>query len=218
MASSVNHTTGTLPRGRHGLGREEVRASQRRRLLQAMLDVVSAEGYAATSVTKVVAAARVSPNTFYEFFDDKADCFLTACGDGARELLELLYAAQGPSWTARVREGMRTYLRWWRDRPEVSRAYLVELPAVGLRAHAQRDEVYESYRAMFTALAQLARSEDPRLPPLSPIAVRALVAGLTEVVAEEVRADRIAGLPGLEDDFVRIVVKTLADDATAARA
>src|SRR3954447_17720648 len=110
-------TSPTLLRGRHGLAPEAVRASQRERLVEAMLDRVAAEGYPATTVTKVVAAARVSPNTFYELFDDKADCFLAACGEGAQELLEHLYQADGATWVARVRDGMGTNLRWWRDRP-----------------------------------------------------------------------------------------------------
>jgi len=197
-------TTATLPRGRHGLAPEEVRASQRARLLRAMTEVVAADGYAAATVTKVVATARVSPNTFYALFDDKAACFLEASGEGARELLGRLYAEPGETWTDGVRAGMRTYLAWWRDRPEVSRAYLVELPV------AQRDEVYEGYRRMFEALAARARLEDPSLPPLSPVAVRVLVAGLTELIADEVRAGRIDRLPELEDDLVDLVVKVLA--------
>jgi AcrR family transcriptional regulator len=211
-------TSPTLPRGRHGLAPEAVRASQRERLVEAMLDRVAAEGYPATTVTKVVAAARVSPNTFYELFEDKADCFLAACREGARELLEHLQAARGETWVERVRDGMRTYLRWWSDRPAVSWAYLVELPAAGSRATAERDAVYEGYRALFAALAWLARQEDPALPPLSPLAVRVLVAGLTEVVADEVRAGRIEQLHELEDEFVHLVVRTLADDATAQAA
>jgi AcrR family transcriptional regulator len=206
-----------LPRGRHGLAPEKVRASQRERLIEAMLDRVAAEGYPATTVTKVVAAARVSPNTFYEFFENKADCFLAACREGARELLEHLYAARGETWVERVRDGMRTYLRWWSDRPAISWAYLVELPAAGARATAERDAVYEGYRALFAALADLAREEDPALPPLSPLAVRVLVAGLTEVVADEVRAGRTDRLPELEDDLVHLVVTVLADAATAAQ-
>ena len=47
-----------LPRGRHKLDRDAVRASQRERLLRAMLQCVAADGYAATTVPRVAAAAR----------------------------------------------------------------------------------------------------------------------------------------------------------------
>ena len=53
-----------LPRGRHKLGAEAVRASQRERLIRAMLETVAERGYEATTVPEVVARARVSRNAF----------------------------------------------------------------------------------------------------------------------------------------------------------
>ena len=67
-----------LPRGRHKLGADTVRASQRERLIRAMLETVAEQGYEATTVPRVVARARVSRNAFYEFFDDKTSCFIAA--------------------------------------------------------------------------------------------------------------------------------------------
>ena len=64
-----------LPRGRHGLSREEVVESQRGRLLRAMADAVADKGYAETSVAEVIARAGVSRETFYEQFSSKEDCF-----------------------------------------------------------------------------------------------------------------------------------------------
>src|SRR3954449_6066659 len=83
-----------LPRGRHALPAEEVRASQRERLLAAMLESVGEHGYAATTVPAVVAGARVSRNAFYELFDDKTDCFLALCDELAGQLLDALVALE----------------------------------------------------------------------------------------------------------------------------
>src|SRR3954469_19976804 len=116
-----------LPRGRHGLSREAVRASQRERLVRAMLECVAGEGYTATTVQKVAAAARVSPNTFYRFFDDRADCFLAAVDQDATRLLRELYRAGATEgWVDAVRASMLRYLQWWPERPEASRTFLVE--------------------------------------------------------------------------------------------
>src|SRR5262245_3026641 len=110
-----------LPRGRHKLGREQVRDSQRERLVRAMLGRVAEQGYADTKIADVVAAARVSPNVFYELFEDKEDCFLEACDEATRDMLEQFYAlAAEPSWTGAVRKGMKLYLRWWEERPGYS--------------------------------------------------------------------------------------------------
>src|SRR3954449_13507932 len=50
-----------LPRGRHRLTREEVTASQRGRMLQAMAAAVAEKGYTRMAVADVVAGAGVSP-------------------------------------------------------------------------------------------------------------------------------------------------------------
>jgi AcrR family transcriptional regulator len=204
-------TVATLPRGRHKLAREEVRASQRERLLRGMLECVARDGFAATTVQKVAAAARVSPNTFYAMFEDKADCFLALCAQEADELLgELLRAERGARWVDGVRAGMRVYLRWWPAHPRTSQVYLVELPAAGGRALAHRQRTHERFVAMFAALAERARAEQPDLPPVSAAGLRVLVAGLTDLVAREVQEGRLAALPELEDELVALVVKTLA--------
>lgn len=208
-----------LPRGRHKLSPEVVRASQRERLMRAMLECVAEHGYEATTVPEVVAAARVSRNSFYEHFEDKTDCFIAVCDEASTQMLEeLLALASEPDWIQAVRRGSRLYLRWWQDRPAFTLAYFRELPTAGARAIAQRDRQYARYRAMFEELARRARAEEPGLPPLSDVAARVLVLATTELVAEEVRAGRTARLTALEDDLVHMTVKLLADDVTARRA
>jgi AcrR family transcriptional regulator len=206
----------TLPRGRHKLGRRQVRDSQRERLTRAILDCVAEQGYAGTTIADVVAAARVSRKAFYDLFEDKEACFLDACDEAATDMLESLYAtASEPSWLEALRKGTGVYLRWWQDRPGFAAAYLNELPAAGRRALEQRDRQYLRFQAMFEELAARARREQPGLPPLPPLAARLLVTAITEILAQEVRAGRGEMLTDLEDDLVFHIVKTLVDDATA---
>jgi AcrR family transcriptional regulator len=58
--------------------RDDRRTTQRELLLSAMTEVLAREGYAATSIAQVIAAAGVSRRKFYEHFRDKDDCFLAA--------------------------------------------------------------------------------------------------------------------------------------------
>jgi AcrR family transcriptional regulator len=192
-----------LPRGRHKLSRETVRASQRERLLQAMLESVGERGYAATTVPDVVARARVSRNAFYALFADKTDCFLALCDELAGELFDELIALRGDDWRAALRHGMEIYLRFWQDRPGVSRTYFVELPSAGPRALEQRDRQYARFRAIFEQLGTWAGGEAP------PIVPRVLVLTITELIAEEVRAGRTDRLVELRDDLVALVVRLL---------
>jgi AcrR family transcriptional regulator len=208
-----------LPRGRHKLPAEAVRASQRERIVRAMLECVAREGYEATTVPQVVATARVSRNAFYEFFKDKTDCFIAVCDQGAEELLsDLVGLASEPDWIRALLEGTRRYLRWWQERPALSRAYFLSLPAAGERALRQRERQYAAFRAMFEDLARRARAEQPELAPLPPIMPRVLVLAITELVAEEVRAGALGRLTELEHDIAQLALRLLADEATAERA
>lgn len=183
-----------------------------------MLECVARDGYEATTVTHVVTAARTSRNAFYEFFNDKIDCFLAACDHTTEELLgELVGLATEPDWITAVREGTVRYLRWWQDRPWMARAYLIEVPSAGERAVERRERDYAPFRAMFADLGRRARAQQPELSPLSPLVPRVLVITITELVAEETRAGRIDRLTDLAEEIEHLQIRLLADDATAAR-
>lgn len=200
-----------LPPGRHKIPRSEVRASQRERLLRAMLEEVGAHGYAATTVPRVIAFARVSRNSFYALFDDKLDCFLALCDEEAIGLFDAVSgAATEPEWRGAVRVGVEAYLRWWQERPAFSRAYFTEMPAAGPAAVAQRERQSDPYRQLFAALGARARVEEPGLSPLAALAPRMIVAGVTELVAEEVRSGRTEELTALRDDVAELVVALIA--------
>jgi AcrR family transcriptional regulator len=203
---------GPLPRGRHKLSTEAVRASQRARLLRAMLQSVADRGYDATTVPEVVAAARVSRNAFYALFEDKLDCFLALCEELVDQLIEVTFKpAGGSDWDIALRDGTRRYLEWWGRRPRLSRAFLIELPTAGPAGLELRERAFERFRRQFDGLANLARRQDPGLSPLRPTATRLLVGAVTQLVAEEVAAGRTAGLLDLEDDVIWLVTRLIAE-------
>lgn len=67
-----------MPRGRHGLPREEVERVQRQRLIEAMVLVAAEKSYEAITIADVTAAAGVSRKTYYEAFSNKEECFHAA--------------------------------------------------------------------------------------------------------------------------------------------
>src|SRR4051812_29126312 len=82
-----------LPSGRHSLSREQVLASQRGRMLEAMASATAEKGYVHTTVGDVVKRAGVSRETFYEQFSGKEDCFIAAFDAGVEEVLETMAAS-----------------------------------------------------------------------------------------------------------------------------
>ncbi len=66
--------------------KEEVERNHRERLSGTTVAVTAEKGYAATSVTDLVAVAGMSRSAFYTYFENKEDCFLAtldAILDGA---------------------------------------------------------------------------------------------------------------------------------------
>jgi AcrR family transcriptional regulator len=205
-----------LPRGRHKLSVETVRASQRERLLRAMLESVADSGYEATTVPQVVAMARVSRNAFYELFDDKLGCFLALCEELSEQLLEETFRPTvATDWTVALREGTGRYLRWWQARPRFARAWLVALPTAGTRALEQRDRAYARFAERFAALGAWARSQEPGLAPLHATAPRFIVSAITDLVADQIVAGRVATLISLEDEIVWLVTRLIAEPLDA---
>src|SRR5712675_1112824 len=89
-------TLRSLPKGRHGLSREEVEASQRTRLLRATVELGCERGLASLTLTDIVTRAGVARSTFYEYFADKHQCFLEVFDYAADRVLERVLAIGPP--------------------------------------------------------------------------------------------------------------------------
>jgi AcrR family transcriptional regulator len=195
-----------LPRGPHNLARDDVLASQRQRMLEAMAETVAVKGYAGTTVGHVVAGAGVSRKTFYEHFSDKEDCFLAAFDSGVDALLDAIAAAEPDDATriGIVRARVRAYLVTLAARPAFARAFLIEVFAAGPRALERRQRVLARFEEFLRSLHAEVRREFPDLPEVRDVMWVAAVGALNEVVSQHIREGRVEELPALEDTLVSI--------------
>src|SRR5207253_3634227 len=134
-----------LPRGPHGLTREEVELSQRARLLQAATEAVAELGYVKTTVADILARAGVSRATFYQLFRDKEDCFIAAYELNAQFVaaamaaeLETVRAAGELDPLEKLEHVLGVFLAALRSAPALARVFLVEVYAAGPAAIEQR--------------------------------------------------------------------------------
>ena len=201
MATSHPPTTNRLPSGRHGLSREEVVASQRARLIEAMAQVVAEKGYPATTVADVVELAGVSRRTFYEQFADKEACFLGAYDAGLTAVLSRIGAAvetdSGAGWRDRARAGVEAFLALLASEPAFARALQVEILTAGQAALDRRAGMLVMFSGIWRNVHERARAEEPALPPLPDEFFTILAAGLEEVIRDCIRTRGPAALPDL---------------------
>ena len=141
-----------LPRGPHGLSRDEVVQSQRFRLLTAMTDVVAEKGFANTVVADVVARSGVSRATFYQLFRDKEDCFQAAYEMNAQLVarfmemgLEELQNDTRSGPLEKLERVLGLYIDTLATAPALARVFLVEVYAAGPEAIAQRRASLERF-------------------------------------------------------------------------
>jgi AcrR family transcriptional regulator len=179
-----------LPKGPHSLSRAEVEASQRERILDAILDVVGERGYAAATVADVTTLAGVSRTTFYEQFRNKQDAFLAAYDAFGERFLADLSAASGASPDEVLADAAGRLVAWGRDRPLACRAFLLEIYAAGEEGLERRDRVMRLAERRFDAVAAWLRSLDPRLPEPPRLVGRAVVAASWELAAQGARVTR----------------------------
>jgi AcrR family transcriptional regulator len=223
MATAPSQTR-ALPRGPHSLTRDEVLASQRARMIEAMAEAVAAKGFAATTVADVVGRAGVSRKTFYEHFSDREDCFLAAYDAAVDVLLGQVAdrvaagAPAGADWRERVRAGMRAYLEALAAEPAFARTFLVEVHAAGPRALARRAEVHSRFVDFLRAQAALARADHAWMPEVPDAVYPAIVGGMDEVVSGWVSDGRTAELPQLEPQLSYFQLALLAGPEIAQEA
>ena len=209
-----------LPRGPHGVERKTITASQRARMLYAIVAVVAEQGYADTTVGDIVRVARLSRKTFYEQFANKESCFIAAYTAVHYGLVRAVIGSQraGASWDERVRDSVRAYLGFFRDKPEMSMALLVEIHAVGKNAWDCRNWGHDRFARMQRTLYELRRREHPQLPELPNELFWAAIAGIEEMVAMYVRDGRAAELLSLEDKLQFFIRSLYGGNATPADA
>jgi AcrR family transcriptional regulator len=177
-----------LPKGPHDLSRAQVEASQRQRILDAVLDVVGEQGYAATTVAHITSAAGVSRTTFYEQFASKLDAFLVAYDDFGKQFLGELSLASGGS-PAEVLVNAADHLSsLGRTRPLACRAFLLEIQAAGEDGLRHRDRMMRLAEKRFQRVSAWLRSVDPDLPSPPRLVGRGVVAASWELTAQAVRA------------------------------
>jgi AcrR family transcriptional regulator len=137
----------------------------RERLIAAMAASVEERGYADTTVADVVRLARTSRRTFYEHFQDRADCFLALFDVTNDQMFAALAAAVDPSapWERQVDQALGAYLDAVVSRPALFRSFVRELPALGERGAAHQLAAIERFARQLVDLVEQVRREQPGL-------------------------------------------------------
>ncbi|MEA2178094.1 MAG: hypothetical protein QOG77_1391 [Solirubrobacteraceae bacterium] len=187
-------TAQRLPRGRHGLTREEVERSQRERIFWAMAETMARKGYEGTSVAEVTRAAGVSRESFYVQFDSKADCFMSAMEAAVAAIGLFPDPADDRAPLERLDALLARYLDALAEKPEYARMFLIEAYAAGPEAIARRAGMQAAYAAAVAGLLEL---DDPFVADV-------IVAALVNLATFRLAAGDLDGLRALRGPLIEV--------------
>ncbi|UGT38924.1 TetR/AcrR family transcriptional regulator [Nocardia yamanashiensis] len=195
---------------RHRAARDAVLTSQRGRLIEAMVECVEAKGYAATTLTDLVARARVSRSTFYEHFTNKEQCFVEAVHAGmdivqARIADELSQLPPDADAVTRIECIVNTFCETVATEPDFARLILVESFKVDASAVGFRDQAVDGFAALYRLFYEQARKSDPALPHLSDTMLALIPDAIAERTRRVIVTEGATQVPTLAPTFIQFV-------------
>nr|WP_243725544.1 TetR/AcrR family transcriptional regulator [Actinomadura rubrisoli] len=193
-----------LPSGRHRLSRSYVASNQRGRILQAVIEVVGAKGYAHLTIDAIVAKSAISKKTFYEHFKNKEEAFFAAYDSVTSRLIDAVSGVLGTQAApdARLRAGLGALLEFLAAEPLAARMCVVEVLAAGPEAVERRDRVKQHFNAAIVThlLALYPGCPEPELT------AEVIVGGVHEVVYSRISRGEAHVLPSLWRGLVGMFV------------
>jgi AcrR family transcriptional regulator len=203
------------PRGRHRLPPEVIARSQRERLLEAAVRVVSEKGYGATTIADLTREAGISRTTFYEMYEDKEACFLAAYEGAVDALVRRIAAAYEAEegWPQRARAGLAALLEALAEDPKAARLALVDVGAAGPAAQRR----YRAALQRLTPFFDEGRDFAPGGRSLPANTSRMAIGAVAGLISDELAEERAEDLPGLLSDVLFATLVPYIGPEAAAR-
>jgi AcrR family transcriptional regulator len=163
-------------------GREgaHVQEMQRRRLLLAMVEVVSEHGFEGAGIARICKRASVSRRTFYEIFEDREGCLLAAFDQAIERIAGVLvpaFTGEG-RWCERIRGALVALLEFLDAEPGVARMCIVEALKAGPAVSERRARIL----TVLVGAVEQGRLEARRANEPPPLAGQGVVGGALWVV------------------------------------
>jgi AcrR family transcriptional regulator len=162
----------------------------RDRLLDGMAASIIERGFRDTTVADIVRHARTSKRTFYAQFASKEDCLIELLRRNNETLITNIRNAVDPEadWQEQIRQAVGAYVGHIEARPEITLAWIRELPALGAVAQPLHRVAMEHLTDMLVDLSDSPGFRRAQIAPISRPLALIVLGGLRELTALFVEA------------------------------
>jgi AcrR family transcriptional regulator len=188
-----------LPTGTHGLAPDAVKSDQRKRLQNALIELIARKGYPGVRIVDLAKLAHVSPPTFYSLYADKEDLFLNAYDEIAARTAQAVlraYATDDPHDERRLLVAMRAFAEIAAGEPEAISLFVLGTFGAGARALERRRQTLEQFESQI-----LASRDGGGAGAGGDLTVKFVLGGIREVTAARLRDGREGELPAAADEL-----------------
>lgn len=184
----------------------DVQISQRKRLVEAMVEVVASRTFSKASVAHVLERAGVSRKTYYEFFSNKLDCFIASYREGVLDLQRAIVdsARDATGWQNQLTSICTAFAEFHAQRPAFARVFFIEVFAAGPVAMEERNRAFDGFVEMYKYLHAEARKEWPELEPLKPERLASVIGAIGELSRLVIERDGPEALAARGNDFAAL--------------
>jgi AcrR family transcriptional regulator len=185
------------------LPREFVASHKRRRMMDAVADLVAEKGYEATKIADIVRRAAVARKTLYDNFDGKEDLFLSAVDLTFTEMRvvveEACERANGSSSEGAIVAGLEALLDFIAERPSASRMCMLE----SISATPSSARLYDSAMRDFVEILRRSAPADADLPETIE---ESLVGGVAWILQLQIRRGEADRAPELLSELSQFIL------------
>jgi len=174
------------------------KATQRKRLLAGMIAATNRDGYAGANVSAVIGEAGVSRPTFYDYFEDRDDCFIATVVDVREQLLEETRKAVDSAPPERaLAAAVAAIVAFAGSEPAASRFLMKESLAGGRRALDARDVgIQDSAKVVERVLERI-----PAQTVIPDVPVAAVLGAIHRLLASRLRRGE-RDLGGVQQEYL----------------
>jgi AcrR family transcriptional regulator len=188
-----------------------MRAAARERLCEAMLELVSSQGYDATTVEEVVERAGVSRREFDSLFSSKEECAMAVFDAFLKDFEEATRRAYDsePEWRDSIRAAGYAAAIWINSHRREVRFGTVEMLWAGEMAQARREIGFQNFVGMIDAGRE--SCEDPDSVP--PFTAEGVIGSFAEMLTKRAKRGEYDPYPLVPELMYRAVLPYLGEDA-----